>query len=291
MSIKNIFFCSLTNFKKWIVDIKIYVLFVFILVFSIWNVAEVYAYSKLTGIGVSPWFFPHLLNVPVTVPIYAFFAMLLFSNAPFIDRHMPFILVRTGRITWVLGQLLYIFLASLLYTMINYLITVMAFIPRIDFTSDWGKIIRTLATNPNIAAEKGIEKTVNIQNGIVTTFSAIEATLLSLGLFFLVTFFIGVVIFSLNLMIGKMSGLIAIGILAFISYFSIFVGRITIGLKVFYLSPLSWTSLQYVDWYGSGEAPSFLYVVVFLVGTSLILCFLSIVSFAKKDISIAEGVE
>lgn len=291
MNIKNITFCSLTNFKKWIVDIKIYVLFILIFVFSIWNLSELYEYSKVVGIGVSPWFFPHLLTVPVTVPIFSCFAMLLFSNAPFIDRHMPFILVRTGRITWVLGQLLYIFFASLLYTVTNYLITVIAFIPRIDFTSDWGKIIRTLALNPASAMEKGIEKTVNIQNGIVSTFSAIEATLISLGLFFLVTFFIGIVIFSLNLMIGKMSGLIAIGILVFISYFSIFVGRLTIGLKVFYFSPLSWTSLQYVDWYGSGEAPSFLYVVVFLLGTSLILCFLSIVSFAKKDINIAEGVE
>lgn len=291
MNMKNVFLCSLINYKKWLVDIKIYTLFTLILVFSIWNFSGIYEYARVVGFGVSPWIFPHILITPIAMPIYGCFAMLLFSNAPFIDRHMPFLIARTGRLTWVLGQLLYILFTSLLYTIIHYVITVISFFPNIDFTSDWGKVIRTLATNPTSAHEKGIQLTVLIQNSIVTSFSAIEATLISLGLFFLVTLFIGIVIFSLNLVVGKMSGIIAVGILVFISYFSIYVGRLTIGFKVYYFSPLSWSSLQYIDWYSSGDAPSFQYAVIFLLGTSIVLSILSVISFSKKDINIAEGVE
>jgi len=291
MNMKHIFLCTMTNYKKWKVDAKIYTLFVLILVFSIWNFSGVYEYARMVGYGVSPWIFPHLLVAPIMMPIYGCFAMLLFSNAPFIDRHTPFLLVRTGRITWVLGQLLYIFLTSLLYTIVNYVITVISFIPFIEFTSDWGKVIRTLGSDPGSAYEKGIYLTVTIQSSIISAFSAIEATLISLGLFFLVTLFIGIVIFSFNLIIGKMSGIITVGILVFISYFSIFVGNLTLGHKVYYFSPLSWSSLQYIDWYRSGDSPSFLYAVIFLIGTALILGVISIYSFSKKDIDTVEGIE
>lgn len=291
MNIKNIFLCSIINYKKWVVDIKIYTLFTLILVFNIWNLSGIYEYSKIVNIGVSPWIFPHIFNTPIMLPVYGCFIMLLFSDAPFIDRYMPFIVVRTGRISWVLGQLVYIFFTSLFYTIINYLITVISFFPHINFTTDWGKVIRTLAMNPTSAYKKGIQLTLLMNTSIVSSFSAIKATLISLGLFFLVTLFIGIVVFSLNLIVGKMMGIITAGILVFISYFCIYVGRLTIGLKVYYFSPISWISLQYIDWYKSGESPSFRYVIIFLLGASLILSIISVIIFTKKDINIAEGVE
>jgi hypothetical protein len=291
MNIKSIFLCSIINYKKWVVDVRIYTLFILILVFNIWNFSGVYEYARMVGFGVSPWIFPHILNTPVVMPIYGCFALLLFSDAPFMDRHTPFLMARTGRISWIWGQIFYIILTSLLYTILNYVITVISFLPYIDFTRDWGKVIRTLAMNPTSAYEKGIQLTVIMNDSIVTSFSAMEATLLSLGLFFLVTLFMGIIIFSLNLIVGKMSGIITAGILVFISYFSIFVGRLTIGFKVYYFSPLSWSSLQYIDWYNSGDSPSLQYAVIFLLGTSLILSIISVILFSKKDINIAEGVE
>ena len=291
MNMTNVFLCSISNYKKWIVDIKIYTLFTLLLVFSIWNFSGIYDYARIVGYGVSPWIFPHILTVPVAMPVYGSFAMLLFSNAPFMDRHTPFIMIRTGRNSWVWGQLLYILFTSFLYTIINYVITVLSFLPYIDFTNDWGKVIRTLAMNPTSAYEKGIQLTVVVNSSIVTSFTAIEATLISLGLFFLVTLFMGTIIFSLNLVVGKMCGTIVAGILVFVSYFSIYVGRLTIGYHVFYFSPLNWSSLQYIDWYHSGESPSFLYAVLFLLVISIILGVISVVSFSRKDINIAEGIE
>lgn len=291
MSIRNAFLCSGVNFKKWAVDVKIYTLFSLIGVFNLWQFSGIYEYGRMVGFGVSPWVFPHLFVTPVIMPVYGCFTILFFCDAPFIDRHMPFLTIRTGRIAWVVGQLVYIFFASFVYTLINFVISIVIFFPYIDFTSEWGRVVMTLARNPASAYDKGIELTALIDGSIVTYFSAIEATLISLGLFFLVTLFMGIVIFSLNLITGKMWGIIIAGILVFISYFSIYVGRLTVGLRVYYFSPLSWCSLRYIDWYGSGESPSFRYAIVFLLGMSLFLSILSVLFFSKKDINLAQGVE
>lgn len=288
---KNIYFCTMMNFRKSTVDVKIYVLLALVITFNVSNLSDVYEYSRVVGVGVSPWIFPHLLINPMSVPIFGCFALLLFSSAPFVDRHKPFVVIRTGKTSWILGQLLYVFITSLLYTLLIYLITVISFIPFIEFTKDWGKVMRTLAVNPNSAVSKGITLTSLINNNIISQFSAIEATLISLGLFFLVTLFIGMVIFSLNLMIGRMSGVITVSILIFISYFSIYVGVLTIGYKTFYFSPLSWGTMQYIDWYSSGDSPSFTYAISFQIIVSIILGILSIIIYLKRDMITAENMK
>lgn len=289
--VKNALLCTVVNFRKWIVNVKIYCIFILLFVFVAWHFSDIYEYAGVVGYNVSPWMFPHLLITPVVIPIFGFFAVLFFSDAPFMDRHMPFIVIRTGRFSWVLGQLFYIIFASFFYTIIIYMVTVLAFIPHIEFTGGWGKVITTLARNPGSAYDKGIILTSLIDGDIVTFFTARKATLISLVLFFLVTLFIGIVIFSLNLIVGRMCGIITAGTLVFISYFCIFVGRLTIGLKVYYFSPVSWSSLQYIDWYGSGESPSLQYAITFLVGISLLLSILSAIFFNRKDIDTAEGME
>lgn len=291
MNIQDALLCASVNFKKWAVNARIYVLFALLLLFTVWDFSGIYAYALKVGYSVSPWMFPHLFMMPAAVPIYGCFAILLFCDAPFIDSHMPFLMVRTGRNSWILGQLLYILMASLLYTIINYLITVIAFFPIIDFTSDWGKVLRTLATDLSSATNMGIHLTAVVSGSIVSSYSAIDATLISLGLFFLVTFFTGIVIFSLNLITRKPIGIIVAGIFVFISYFCIYVGTLTIGLKVYYFSPLSWSSLLFIDWSGSGDSPSFAYAIAFLIASTLVLSIFSIATFAKRDVDLTEGSE
>ena len=99
MRFKNVLLCTFTNYRKWIVNPTIYTLFILIFAFSLWNFSGIHEYAKAVGYDISPWMFPHILN-NVTLPIYSSFAVLLFSNTPFIDRHMPFLVVRTGRLSW-----------------------------------------------------------------------------------------------------------------------------------------------------------------------------------------------
>jgi len=104
----------------------------------------------------------------------------------------------------------------------------------------------------------------------------------------LVSVFIGVLIFCFNIVIGKMSGLVASGTFIFMSYFSIYAGTLNFGPKIYYFSPYSWASMNYLNWKYTGEIPSPTYAVFCLLGAILFMSIVSVIVFCKKDINIQE---
>lgn len=289
--VKNTLLCTFVSFRKWAVDTKLLVLALLILTFSLSNYADLGNYARAVGERVSPWLFPHIMNAAIFVPLYACFAILLFSDAPFIDRHMPFLIIRTGRLPWILGQMLYIVLASILYALYQYICTIVAYLHRLEWTADWGKVLRTLAANPMSPYDKGIQLTVGVENAIIASFPAIQATLLSLGLFTLMTVFVGMLIFCLNLIAGKMTGILVAGVLAFVSYFSLGIGQFMLGPRILFFSPLNWASLRQLTLSAAGPLPSIAYAVTCYILGSLILAGLSVWVFLRKDVDISEGLE
>lgn len=288
---KNTLLCTSVSFRKWAVDTKLLVLAVLILTFSLSNYVDIGTYARAVGARVSPWLFPHILNAAIFVPLYGCFAILLFSDAPFIDRHMPFLIIRTGRLPWILGQMLYIVLASILYSIFQYACTIVAYLHCLELTTDWGKVLRTLASNPMSPYDKGIQLTVGVDNSIIASYSAVGATLLSLGLFTLMTVFLGMLIFCLNLIAGKMTGILVAGVLAFASYFSLGIGQFLLGPRILFFSPLNWGSLLSLTRTASGSLPSIAYAVTFYIAGSLLMAGLSVWAFLRRDVDIGEGVE
>ena len=183
------------------------------------------------------------------------------------------------------GQLLFIALASLAYTVFIFFVSVLVLIPNVQLSAEWGIIIKTLALKPDMAPSS---VTIFMSEQIITMFSAVEATLISFGFFWLVSIFIGVLIFCFNIVIGKASGLVATGVFIFISYFSVYLGMFSFGMGIYYLSPLSWMSLAYLDWNYTGTFPSPIYAVLVLIGTILLMGIVSVSVFCKKDMNIQE---
>lgn len=72
-------------------------------------------------------------------------ALLLFCDAPFIDSEQPYIVLRSGRKKWVAGQIAYIAISSALFTLFLYLLTLLLLLPWLEFSTEWGKAIGTLA--------------------------------------------------------------------------------------------------------------------------------------------------
>ena len=288
-SLKNLFLCTGTSLKKWPVNPRIYAVAAALVVFTGWQLHGLTRYAHAAGFAVAPWVFPHILGYPIMILVDCSLIALMFSDAPFLDGHTPFVLIRTGRLHWVLGQLLYIIVAGLLYTLAYYLVTALLLIPNLQLTMDWGKILRTLALDSGSAAKYSISLEVFIDSNLVSKFSAVEATLLALGLHWLVTVFIGVLIFSLNLITRRSVGLIATGIFIFISYVCAYIGRMTLGMGVYYLSPLTWICASYLNWSYTGDYPSPTNAICALAAAILLLSLISAVSFCRRDISIQGG--
>lgn len=285
-NLKTIWLCAQINFRKWPVSPRMYTLAAIIAAFSIWVFSWISDYADAVGVAATPWVFPFLLTAPILIPIYGSLTMLLFCDAPFTDSHTPFLVIRTSRRNWAIGQLLYIVLAGFVYSIFFVLMSMLSLIPNIQFSADWGTVLKTIAFDPSSPSKYGITALAIIGGSVMSMFEAIPATLISFGLFWLVSVFIGVLIFCFNVVIGGASGLIAAGFLTFLAYFSIFVGRISFGNIIYYVSPVSWGSMFNLDWGGTGQMPSPIYAVGCLVGLILLMSIISVFIFCKKDIHI-----
>src|SRR5699024_10050642 len=218
--------------------------------------------------------------------VFACLIILLFSDAPFADRHMPFLIIRSGRRNWIIGQLLYIVVASFVFTIFILFISVLVLIPNVQLSTDWGIILKSLAVNTEIIPSV----TIFPDERILTIFSVLEAMLISFGLFWLVSIFIGVLIFCFNIVVGKMSGLVASGVFIFISFFSIVHGRLILGDWISYFSPISWMSMSFFIWYNTMAllSSSRTYSILWRLLAMTLMSIVSIKVFCEKDLDIQE---
>ncbi|GAF66843.1 hypothetical protein BTS2_3748 [Bacillus sp. TS-2] len=264
---------------------RIYVVFTLTIAFLAYHSFGLSHFSAEAGYPVSPWIFTHLTTPPV-MQVFAFLIILLFCDAPFKDRHTPFLIVRTGRANWIVGQILYIFMAAFIYTLFSFLSSIIVMIPNVEMTFDWGILLQTLANDPMYAPDS---VTIFFNPEWMALLSPISATLLSLLHFWLVAIFIGLVILCFNLLSNKMLGILVIGIFVFLSFFSVYMGTLLFGMGIYYFSPISWMSLSYVDWSYNGSFPSSIFALVTLSITIIVMSIVSILTFIRKDINIQGG--
>ncbi|GKU77281.1 hypothetical protein [Paenibacillus sp. L3-i20] len=285
---RTIWLCARVNFSKWAVTPRIYTLAAVVAAYSIWLYSWISDYASAVGIHVTPWVFPFLFTMPVVFTIYGGLTALLYCDAPFVDTHTPFLIVRTSRLNWMMGQLLYIVLSGFVYTSFFALTSMAALVPNLQFSAGWGMVLKTLAYDPSSPDRYGITAFLEVGGPMMSMFSSIEAMLISFGLFWLVTVFIGVLIFCFNVVIGRFSGLVAAGVFTGIGYFSVYVGKISYGNIIYYLSPLNWISMSYLDWGYTGKMPTPTYAISILIGAILLMSIVSIFVFCKKDLRIQE---
>ncbi|GAE29748.1 hypothetical protein [Halalkalibacter hemicellulosilyticus] len=282
IDIRRTFLCTQVNFRKWMINPRIYVVFTLTIAFLAYHSFGLSQFSAEVGYPVSPWIFAHLTTPPV-MQVFAFLIILLFCDAPFKDRHTPFLIVRTGRGNWIIGQIFYIFIAAFIYTLFSFLSSIVIMIPNVEMTFEWGILLQTLANDPMYAPDS---VTIFFNPEWMAILSPIEATLLSLLHFWFVAIFIGLVILSFNLLADKMLGILISGIFVFLSFFSVYIGTLLFGIGIYYFSPISWMSLSYVDWSYSGSFPSPTFALVTLLIAMIIMSIVSILIFIQKDIDI-----
>jgi hypothetical protein len=200
--------------------------------------------------------------------------------------------VRSGRLAWLGGQLLYIVVAGLIYTLYFMLASILVLAPNLAYANDWGVILKTLAANPSAGRQHNLVLTVFINGAIVQQFSPLQAMLISIGLFWLTSVFTGLLIFTVNLATGKSGGLFVAGALICMTYFAGIQGRFVFGEWIALLSPLSWASMHNIRW-GAGTdllggplQPTALLAVGSLLGSSIMLAIISRIVFVRQDIVI-----
>jgi hypothetical protein len=167
------------QFNHLITTKRIPVIFILVALFIIENIQPINAFSLAVDIPTTPFAFAHIVNDYRCQLIILAGGVFLFSDAPFEKGNYMYFISRTGKLSWVLGQLLYIVTLSLVYVLFVLIISIVPFIGNIDNASVWGKIWGTLAKTD---AGSQFNVQLIVTEHLIKTYSPISATMLSLAL-------------------------------------------------------------------------------------------------------------
>jgi hypothetical protein len=289
ISLKRVWLCCRLNVSKWIVSPRIYAVFFFSLIYIYMNTHGIAEYAALVGRPSSPWSFPFYVSQDIMVLVYGTITVLLFCDAPFSDGQTPYLLIRMRRVEWILGQILYTLLTSVIYTLCTVLLHILVLIPHVAFSTDWGAVLYTLSNDVNIALERGISM-MPLSSSIMELFSAGEAMALSMLQYFLASSFIGMLIFCGNVLSGRTAGVFAAGAMVFFASFATGFGAFLFQSNVLiWFAPVTWVSMTFLNWGLDPAMPPAAYAYSILILCILICGVISVHTFCKRDVQIQTG--
>lgn len=250
------------NLRKWRGDYKIYVVFLFMFfVCDICNTQFVNLSEMLEHNEIPIWNTVFIISANgVSRALLFSLLVMLFSNAPFIDDNQLFIVSRCSRKKWCLGQIFYIIIASGAFVIAFALISALTHINNIDFTPEWGRLLIVAAKGQTAEAAF-----CQVNQDIIDYFTPPIAMFYTLLLTWLSCIFIGLVIYVVNSATQKLAfGILAGGFFVVWDFFSrsfSFVYNEEKGKIMEYISPVSWCSLESLDYTGEHLHPSITFVL------------------------------
>lgn len=281
--IAAVFSCAGLNFRKWRVTPRLYVVAAVTLVQMLWCWIPLMQYSLSLGVPVTPWGFGFMYGHPTMLMTNSCLLLLLFCNAPFSDTHTPFVVIRTGRRNWMVGQLVYIAAASLLYVLYQFGLMLLILSPSLGFSWSWGSVLWQIAFSGYDPAYTG---SLGPVKEVITQYSGLAYTLLSMLIMWLAGMLMGCLVLCFNLLSGRSLGVAISGVFCFLSYFCQYVGYTLFGGRIFWLTPMAWV---YPPILQGGRYPTVQQAILVLTVLIVGLAGLSVWACCRKDLVLQKG--
>ena len=266
------------NIRKWRTNYRVWVIAILAFIFVQSFTKEIKYFAMEINMDVSPWIFPFLYSERYIKMLFFFPIILLFCDAPFMDENQAYVILRSKRTAYNLGQILYIIIASSAYFIYLILISIIVNITKMTFTLEWGKVLGTLA-NTNARQVMGLS--VGISKHVINNFTPLQAMWFSFLLCLLCSIFLGLLIYVINIISN--TRILGVFTSSFLLIFSAAVYRRPI---VQWFSPLSWTSLDFIDIGRTTSYPTYTYIMCMYLGMILVLSILAVVINKRKTISV-----
>ncbi len=252
---KSIRIC-IQNLRKWIGNSRIYIAFVIVFLFTLIYTKGLWLVADSVGEKLSIYIFPFLTTYRYMKIIYLFPLLLVFCDAPFVDANQQFVMIRSGRLSWGVGQMLYIVCGSFFYALVMLLSSIVVNLGHIQLGSSWGKSL-VLAGTTNICSVLGKQyDTVQISTIIVKYYTPAQAMFWSFLFLWMICIILGLIIYDLNIMFqSNVVGL-------FVAGFLILFTAVVDGVQQFiWYSPVSWSSLNNIDVAKTTSLPDLIFVL------------------------------
>lgn len=262
---KSIRIC-VQNLRKWLGNSRIYIAFVIVFLFTLIYTKGLWLVADNVGEKLSIYIFPFLTTYRYMKIIYLFPLLLLFCDAPFVDANQQFVMIRSSRLSWGIGQMLYIICGSFFYALFMLLSSIVVNIGHIQMGASWGKSL-ILAGTTNICSTLGIQyDTVQISSIIVKYYTPAQAMLWSFLFLWMICIILGLIIYDFNILFqSNIVGLFAAG-------FLILFTAVVDGIQQWiWYSPVSWSSLNNIDVAKTTSLPGIYFVLFVYIGAILAL--------------------
>ena len=143
---------------------------------------------------------PHIFSDKYFSAFYGIIVCYLLSEIPYFNSNELYYITRMGRKKWFLSKALSILILMLLFTITTFLICIVAFIPRISFSLEWGKVIKTMAYSTNIYSYNLLCQPSAV---ILGKYEPVQAIVLSLLMAWGVSTMIGYIMFALSIFFSR----------------------------------------------------------------------------------------
>ena len=283
-AIRSAWAICLQNLRKWTTDYRMWTISALLIVMVQIYVDDMQKVAALLGTKCSIWIFPFLYVQYHTKVIFTLPVVLMFCNAPFTDNNQLFVCTRTGRIKWLSGQVLYIFIASAVYYLFILFLTFISTIFVAEPSLDWGKTLYMIA-NSDIAL-KAEAYFLNVPNIILEYFTPVQAVFFTFLTSWLSAVLLGMIIFFCNLISEtRFTGILISSLLV------VWTVLVAMGGWMDYIrfSPISWNTLNNIDIGNMTAKPAFSYCMCVYCCLILMLIVGIIIFGRKKSIDIKEG--
>lgn len=226
------------NFRQWIINPQNLAALLCLALYMYDQLHGMVDFARFLDCKVTPWMQPFLLcSADRFLPVMLLF-ILLISDAPIRTRQQCFVILRTGKQSWIIGQLLYLLLISIGFTALVWLFSWIWYLPELTWEAGWGNALMT-ASQGFDPAYFGVF--LNFGYRVMKNTAPIPVMLWCSAVMILVCYMMGVIMAVCNLWLRKGLGAIITSALVGISlipeYFTIDPGIIKMTI---WISPVSW---------------------------------------------------
>lgn len=269
------------NFCHWLKDIRVRFIFLCMTIFIVYYLLPVTRFCLNTGVKTTPFLLAALMketniSVGTAKVVVSIGMLLLLCDAPFWNPVSPYMVMRSKRNGWWLGECLYVVMAAFVYVVFVTIVSTLVVLPVASLTEDWGQAWHLIifGSDEEVLAIRSEYQLFVMPSGLAVAylypfqtqlycFFAMWGCYSMLGL---ITYLISLI--TKNLFLGMGTA----GVLVFVDPLMMWMFGLAADRPQFVFSPVSWISPEQLDLVERGNHISVPYTFGMYVVLCVLLC-------------------
>ncbi len=251
-------------------------------------IKNIKVYAAMEHIGITPYVYPVYFSDWMNCIYILLSITVLMSDAPFRGNNELYLSLRMNKYHWILSKILFIFIVSVAFQFFFLICSIIMLLPYLGISSGWGDALKGYIYNAG-AYQLAVGDSASAAH-LIETYLPTKALVLEFLLMSLFGFALGLLIFLLNEVIWRYSGIIVSLAIICLDLFIRTVRQFS-SIKLSYIWEIpSWFSLGSEVYTAVGSNISLILIFGFLILFIFVFTSLILITAKRKFINILKGV-